>query len=129
VKKKMLLLFSHQLTQKQKEDAIRIWGVEEFISLPESLQCIWSDISPDLASLEDYLKPIKAFVDEASNENDLILIQGDFGASYMMVNESKKRNLTPVYATTQRVVEECIDGDKKVKKSIFEHRRFRKYEY
>lgn len=129
MKKRMLLLFSHQLTPMQEDDAKRMWAVDEFIYLPESLQSIWSDISPDLESLESTLEPIKAFVKEVSSKGDLILIQGDFGASYMMVNYAKVCALISVYATTYRVVEEYMKEGKKVKKSIFEHGRFRIYEY
>jgi len=44
--KKMILLFSHTLTDKQKEDAKQKWQVD-FVYLPKELQRIWSDISPD----------------------------------------------------------------------------------
>jgi len=128
MKKQMILLFSHQLSDPQKADATNTWGVEEFVYLPQKLQQIWSNISPDLDSLKEVLEPIKSYVKEVANENDLILIQGDFGASYMMVNYAKSLNLAPVYATTKRMVQELVENGKTIKKSIFEHRRFREYE-
>ncbi len=126
--KKMFLLFSHKLTSKQVADAQRQFAVNEFVYLPKDLQNIWSDISPDLKILTDLLEPIKQFLNENVAKNDVILIQGDFGAVYIMVNFCKSLGLKTVYATTKRMVSEFKnDNGQCVKKSIFEHRRFREY--
>lgn len=125
----MLLLFSHKLEKQQSEDAKKNWGVEYFVALPKPLQTLWSNIDPDLDSLEDVLSPLRAFIQENGREGDLVLIQGDFGASCLMASYVRQCGLVPVYATTKRVAEEYIKEGKRVKKSIFEHRRFRKYEY
>ncbi len=39
--KKMFLLFSHKLTQTQKDDAIKTLGIDEFVYLPENLQQVF----------------------------------------------------------------------------------------
>lgn len=44
-----------------------------------------------------------------------------------MVNFSKDLGLIPVYATTSREIEEFEENGKTIKKSIFEHIRFREY--
>jgi len=127
--KKMFLLFSHKLTSKQITNATEQFAVEEFVYLPNNLQQIWSNISPDLEKLTDILEPLKSFIEKNSKKDDVILIQGDFGAVYIMVNFCKNLGLTTVYATTKRVVSEFKnDNGQSVKKSIFEHRRFREYE-
>ena len=121
------LLFSHQLSDAQKRELTQTWGVKEYIHLPKELQTIWSNISPDLENLGEMLEPIKFFLASHSKKGDIALIQGDFGAVYTMVNFAKSLELVAIYATTKRdVIEEMIDG-KSVKKSIFEHRRFREY--
>ena len=56
---KMFLLFSHQLTDEQKKDAIENLKVTKFISLPEKLQKLWSNIPPEIESLGEYLNDIK----------------------------------------------------------------------
>ena len=124
----MILLFSHQLTVSQKEDAVKNWDIQHFIVLPDDLQKLWSNIDPDLESLNDYLEPIRTFVKNSANEEDIVLIQGDFGACYNLIEHTKFNNLVPVYATTKRLVEEYIKNGQSIKKSIFEHRRFRRYE-
>lgn len=126
--KQMLLLFSHKLTENQKKDAKENWEIERFIALPEELQQLWSNVDPDLESLEDLLLPMHIFVQEELQKNDIVLIQGDFGASCMMAKFVKSMGMVPVYATTKRFAEEYIENGKNIKKSIFVHRRFRRYE-
>ena len=125
--RKMLLLFSHELTAQQKSDAQLNWNVESFIYLPSSLQQIWSNIDPNLASVKTLLKPIESFVQEEANSGDMILVQGDFGASFLMVKFAKELEMVPVYATTKRIIEEYEEDGRLVKKTFFEHQRFREY--
>ena len=127
--KKMILLFSHKLTQKQIEEAKESLDVQEFLRLPTELQAIWSAIPADEENITSLLAPIKKFLSLQANRGDLVLIQGDFGAVYHLVSYAKELNLKPLYATTQRRTQEYInEKGENVKKSIFEHRRFREYE-
>lgn len=124
---KMLLLFSHKLTQSQKEDAINSLKVDDFVYLPDDLQELWSNIPADLTNLNNFLMPIKEYIKNNAKANDIILTQGDFGAVYEMVNFTKNLGLIPVYSTTKREIKtEEIDG-KIVKSSVFEHIKFRKF--
>ena len=125
--KKMFLLFSHKLTQTQKDDAIKTLGIDEFVYLPENLQILFSNIPSDLNNLDEYLLPIKDFLKENSHFGDVVLIQGDFGAVYHIAHFSKNLGLKSVYATTNRVIEEILVDEKTIKKSIFEHVMFRRY--
>ncbi|MEA3315163.1 MAG: CRISPR-associated protein Csx20 [Campylobacterota bacterium] len=125
--KKMILLFSHKLTEEQFNDAKESLKVEEFVYLPNDLQQLWSNIPPTLKTLDKYLDSLKKFVLANSKPDDIILIQGDFGGVYEMVNFSKKNNLIPVHSTTVRDSEEkTIDG-KVTKISKFEHIIYRRY--
>ncbi len=56
---KMFLLFSHKLTQFQKDDALASWGISEFVELPSELQTLWSNIPAELKTLTIYLEPLK----------------------------------------------------------------------
>ncbi|HFU74663.1 MAG TPA: hypothetical protein ENK66_00300 [Arcobacter sp.] len=125
--KKLFLLFSHTLTQAQEEDAKVSLGVEVFEKLPEELQRLWSNIPPELTELEDYLEPLKAYMRNEVQKGDVVLIQGDFGGCYEMINFVKSLGLEAVHSTTSRdVVEKTVNG--KVEKfSRFEHVIFRKY--
>ena len=123
---KMYLLFSHTLTEPQIKDAKTTLKIDEFIYLPKNLQKIWSEIPPQIDDLSEYLSDIKEFLKNAK-KGDYVLIQGDFGAVYHMVNFSKDLGIIPIYATTKRETIETKVDDKVIKKSIFRHIRFREY--
>lgn len=125
---KLCLLFNHTLTSEQANDAKVSLFCDEFVSLPEQLQDLWSNVPPELESLSCYLQPIKEYIHANVQKDDFVLIQGDFGATYMMVNFVKNLGAIPVYATTSRDVVEVLKGDTVVKQSVFRHQRFRKYE-
>jgi hypothetical protein len=124
---KMFLLFSHNMTDEQKEDAKIEFGVEEFVSLPKDLQDIWSNVPPHLESLYDYLEPIRIYLLDNKKRKDILLIQGDFGATCEMALFAKHMDWEAVYATTERNVEEKEINGKIIKTSIFKHVRFRKF--
>lgn len=125
--KRLFLLFSHTLTATQEQDARVSLGVEAFVTLPDELQKLWSNIPPQLSTLDDYLEPLKAYIRNEAREGDVLLIQGDFGGCYEMINFVKSSGLEAVHSTTTRdVVEKTVNG--KVEKfSRFEHVIFRKY--
>jgi len=126
--KKMFLIFSHALTQQQIKQAKEKFNISEFISLPQNLQQIWSGIDPDIESLKETLEPICEFLKYSAKKDDVVLVQGDFGAVCIVVRFSQENDLLPVYATTKRNVVEYVDkNSQNVKKSIFEFRRFREY--
>ncbi|SFV69037.1 Uncharacterized protein MJ1673 [hydrothermal vent metagenome] len=125
--KKMILLFSHKLTEEQIADSKASFGVEEFVVLDTDLQTIWSNIPANLESVVEYLQPVRDFLIEQMEEDDMVLVQGDFGATCAIASFVKSLGGVAVYATTKRdVVEREIDG-KIVKTSVFEHVRFRKF--
>ena len=124
---KMFLLFSHKLTQFQKDDAMVSWGVSKFIELPEELQTLWSNIPAEFETLNNYLEPLKKYLNKSVSKDDVILIQGDFGGTYEMVNFCKENDFLAVHSTTKREVHEIMKENKIIKTSIFEHMIFRRY--
>ena len=126
---KMLLLLSHKLTEDQKEDANTALSVREFLALPDGLQNLWMQIPPTKPLLSEYLEPIRSWINENAGHGDYVLIQGDFGAVYSMVNYAFSAGLIPVYATTERIVVEKLMPDNVVKSErVFKHKMFRRYE-
>ena len=125
---KLFLLFSHKITSKQKKDAIENLNINQIVKLPDKLQQRWSNVPADLKSLKDYMLPFKNWLNEKANNEDFILVQGEFGAVYFIVSWAKKNNLNPIYSTTKRISKEINYGEKVKSVKIFEHHRFRKYE-
>ena len=125
--RQLFLLFSHKLTPSQELDAKESLGITNFVILPQELQSLWSNIPPTLENLSDYLTPLKEYISDKSKDGDIVLIQGEFGGCYEMVNFVKSLGLIAVHSTTKRdVVEKKVDG-KVVKTSVFEHVRFREF--
>ncbi|MGM0502285.1 MAG: CRISPR-associated protein Csx20 [Bacillota bacterium] len=125
----LILLFSHQLTAEQKRDAEENLGVDNIIYLPEELQQIWSNIPAEKEEITELLLPLQEWLEEKATTDDYVLVQGDFGATFIMVQWSLAHDLIPVYATTTReVVEEVTEDDEVNLKKKFKHQLFRKYQ-
>jgi len=122
----MILLFSHKLTDGQINDAKTSLNCSNFVYLPENLQQIWSNVDPENDD-EKGLDQIKEFVSRLADENDYILIQGEFGYTYNMVLFAKECQYIPVYSTTKREAKEDIIDGKVIKTLTFKHVKFRKY--
>jgi len=126
--KKMFLVFSHRLTPEQETEARTVWKVTSFLPLPEQLQQIWSQIPADKKKISDVLCPIRQWLKNESVRHDLALIQGDFGATWLMVDFALKADLVPVYSVTQRLATEERQPDGSIKNiHIFNHKMFRPY--
>ena len=124
----MFLIFNHRITKIQEEDARRTLGVSRVVDMPAELKELWSNIPPELPELETYLGPVKAWLEDQAAESDYVLIQGDFGACFTMVNFSFDRGLIPVYSTTLReAVEEYVEDGTVRLVHQFKHQIFRRY--
>ncbi len=130
---KLFLIFSHKLTAEQITDAQNNFNVSEFVYLPNDLQQIWSNISPFKDDITTDIQLIYEFViqnddSEQKNKKNYILIQGDFGATYYLVDKFINTNIIPIYATTERtIIEEKTNENETKKTVIFKHVKFREY--
>ncbi|SLM28429.1 conserved exported hypothetical protein [Desulfamplus magnetovallimortis] len=124
----LFLLFSHTPTTEQIEDARLSLGVESIVAMPQEIKNIWQQFPPDVLAIEPMLKPVKKWLSQKSNKGDFALIQGDFGATFLMVLYAKDIGLVPIYATTERKATEIMQSDGTLTiEHIFKHRRFREY--
>jgi hypothetical protein len=124
----LFLIFNHHLTQIQKDDARLSLDIRQLVKLPPDLEQLWCQIPPDLPEIDDYLAPIKTWLSHQASKSDYVLIQGDFGATFIMVNFALEMGLIPVYSTSWRnaVEEHKDDGSVKLVHQ-FNHQIFRKY--
>ncbi|MFZ7110039.1 MAG: CRISPR-associated protein Csx20 [Desulfatiglandales bacterium] len=124
----LFLLFNHELTSLQEKDALVSLGVRNIQNPPRDLKAMWSQIPPELPGIDAYLRAIKEWLKGASKHGDYVLIQGDFGACFIMVNFAFSLGLIPVYSTTERVAVERQGDDGTVKLiHQFKHHIFRRY--
>jgi len=126
--KTLFLIFSHEITPAQRQDAEKSLGISGFTELPPELRELWGPIPPDIESVNRYLAPIVEWLSVVGKPGDYVLIQGDFGAVYHLVNLAFNRGLVPVYSTTTRSAIEEHGEDGTVRMThIFRHVRFRRY--
>lgn len=127
MERKALLLFSHQLTENQEKELVENFKVKKIISLSSELQEMWSNVSIK-ENYKENLEKIKKYIEENFNENDVMLVQGNWGYTYNIVKWSIEKKLVPVYSYTERNVEEIKDGENVKKISYFKHVKFIEYE-
>jgi hypothetical protein len=102
--------------------------VTSFHQPPEAVQAIWSQIPSDETHLAPILEPVESWLEQHAQKGDLILIQGDFGATFLMANHALSLGLIPVYATTQRQARDKILSDGRIETHhVFKFKRFRMY--
>ena len=124
---KMLAIISHVMMEQQIEEAKQFLEVDSIIKLPSEIRDIWSNINPHgLLPIESLNKVIE-WIELNSNNGDYVLVQGDFGATYYVVNYCFKNYRIPIYATTKREANEKVKDDVVVIERTFKHINFRKY--
>lgn len=126
--RKLALIFNHEFTQDQVTDALNSLGVEKIESMPEDVANIWAEIPPQQVTLKQYLLPLKQWLTDNFAQGDCVLIQGDFGACYLMADFALRNGFIPVYSTTVREATQTVSLDGSVLMTHrFKHVMFRKY--
>lgn len=123
--KTLFTLINHTLTSEQEEDARKNLNVDKFVNIADAM---WSDIDPSEKSIIKFVETYKDKLKKQAKVGDVLLVQGDFGATYNMIRFAKNMGLIAVYATTNRIVSEQVENGKVVIKREFKHARFREYE-
>lgn len=126
--KRLLVVFSHKLTEKQENDARATLGVTSFFYPPWEVQKILMDIPAQAASVSEILTPVVAWLNNHLQPKENVLIQGEFGTTFLLVDLVFRKGGIPVYSTTRRYHREAAYGDNVIIEKIFEHERFRVYE-
>jgi hypothetical protein len=125
---RLYLLFNHRLTAEQQQDAHASLQVTEIVQPPAAIQDLWRQIPADLAAIDAYLRPVREWLAAAASKGDYVLIQGDFGACFLMARFAIEMGFIPIYSTTRRQAVEQSRPDGTVKLlHHFRHRRFRTY--
>ena len=123
--KTLFILINHALTPDQEEDARNNLNVDKIVNIADAR---WSDIDPSEKSITKFVESYKDKLKMQAKTGDILLVQGDFGATYNMIRFAKNMGLITVYATTSRIVSEQVENGKVVIKREFKHARFREYE-
>ena len=99
--KKIILLFSHTLTEPQIKELKENWNCNEIIYMSDELKNNWMNVSDNTD-----INQFKKFLLDNLRKGDYVLIQGEWGLTYNMINFAKENNFIPLYAGTTRNVNE-----------------------
>ena len=128
MEKRLFLIFNHTFTRDQANHARKTLGVGSIVQMPKKAGEIWGNIPPEADRIYPYLAPVRRWLSESADQGDFVLVQGDFGACFLMVRFAFESGLVPVYSTTRRVAEETVLDDGTVRISHrFKHVIFRRY--
>lgn len=117
------IFFSHILLKEQEKELINNFFCEKIIYLPEKLQFLWSNIEEE----NDYSQLFFDFLEKNAQKKDYILIQGEWGITYKMINFCKIKGLVPIYSFSKRTSHEEVREGVVIKTSYFKHIKFKRY--
>ena len=124
--KKVLALISHKILPEQEQELKNKFEIVDIKFLPENLQQIWSNVLYD----DKYYTNLNEMIDymlSILNEEDYVIVQGNWGYVYKLVEEAKKNKIIPLYAFSVRDSSEDIINGEVVKITKFKHQCFVEY--
>lgn len=122
--KKCYVFFSHTLLKEQILELKNRFQCVEIVYLPKKLQKLWSNIDID----EDYSILFFNYLEKNAKKDDYVLIQGEWGITYKMINFCKIKKFIPIYSFSKRMSYEELNEGIIVKTSYFKHIKFKLYE-
>lgn len=120
----LFVLLNHKLNKEQENDAFNSLKISNIIDISAPS---WADIPPEAEDISTHILP---FIDELSSKaksGDYLLVQGEFGATFMMVDFAIQNHIIPIYATTKRSVVESTNNGVTTTQRVFSHERYRIY--
>lgn len=125
--KRIFVLINHILTQRQINELKITYGQDcQFIFPPQDIKDYWAQIPPTTSLDPESIFQIVKWLSQ-SEKDDILLVQGDFGATFMIADYALQNGLIPIQSVTKRIEHEERDGEKVYKHYVFEHECFRKY--
>jgi hypothetical protein len=125
---RMAVLLNHQLTGEQKENACKDLNIDEFVLMPKEIADIWSNSDPSDCSVLAYIKKVIGWLEESTSLGDYVIVQGDYGLTFAVVDWCLDNGRKAVYATTERIAKESRDENIIKVQREFRFVRFREYQ-
>jgi hypothetical protein len=121
-------LLNHPLTPRQEAELQNSFGAGQINYPPPGIKELWSKIPTARELTRVHLEPFTSWLKEAA-PGDAVVLQGEFNATFTLVDFTLRKGLIPVCAVTECVSQEKREGEIGQKSSIFEHICFRRYRY
>lgn len=124
-----IVIMNHALTAEQEQEARGLAKGGKLVVPPGELRGQWSAVPPEPENIREHIQPLREWLGKTAKPGDYLLVQGDFGATFLLVNFALNLGLVPLYATSRRETMETVLPDGSVRQErVFRHVRFRQYE-
>ncbi len=124
---KAYCLLNHSLTQNQLAELKEKFGTTEIVYPVEKIASTWAQMPVAPVLDRNVIQTIVDWLSTART-GDVLVVQGEFGATFMIVDYAIRRGLIPLHAVTRRVAQEHREGEQVHRQYVFEHVCFRRYE-
>jgi len=119
---------NHAITDEQRADAEKSLGIDEVVETPPDITHLWGSVPPELESVLEFVQPVMDWLDsQAMQYNDVVWVQGEWGAVLAVVDWCRENFVRCVYATTRREAKEVHTENGVQMVHLFKHVRFRDF--
>ena len=123
------ILLNHDLTERQIAELYQTYGADAVLEYPPpDIKAFWSQVPPEPTLPQNEIDKILQWLAEA-NPNDVLLVQGDYSATFALVVYALRKGMTAIHAVTKRVASEVRTGEQVARHYVFEHECFREYKW
>lgn len=121
------ILLNHSLTDRQTAELHKTYGDDAVLEYPSAeIKAFWSQVPTEPTLPQNEIDRIVQWLSHAKPD-DVLIIQGEYGATFYLVSLALKRKMKALYAVTKRVNTETREGEKVLRSYVFEHVCFREY--
>jgi hypothetical protein len=120
-------LMNHQLTSAQERELINRYGSDGIILPSAEISSAWMNSPVDAAFKRSSLSPFLSWI-EGIPPSSAIVLQGEAGAAFALIDYALRRNLIVLHSVTERKVSEVRRGEIVTRRCEFEHICFREYQ-
>ena len=124
---KTYCLLNHKLTENQEKELSEKFQSEKIVYPSAELSASWAQVPPTERIDHGIARRVVDWLSDAE-EGDILLVQGEMGATFLLVSYALSHGLVPMHAVSRREESESVEGESVVKRHIFRHVCFRRYE-
>ena len=123
---KTYCLLNHTLTEAQLAELKERYHSIRVVYPPVDISAAWSQLPPGLSYDTNTIRSVISWLDVAET-GDTVILQGEAGSTFILVDYLLSRGLVPLHAVTRRVSSESNEGEDVKKSLVFRHVCFRPY--
>lgn len=124
---KTYCLLNHKLTENQEKELSEKFHSERIVYPSQQLSEKWAQIPATERVDRTTAQAVVGWLSDAE-EGDTLIVQGEMGITFLLVSYALSHGLVPLHAVSRREETEVCEGENVVKRHVFRHVCFRRYE-